>query len=184
MTNPITYQPREGSKPAHVIAVLQGMAPGSSLTVAELSELCNTAPKNVSPNMEIAVKNGLLNVIDNAQGLKAYTLGDGTPPAAGADKRAVGRRPGSTVKQKARTQASAKTTEPVDADDDDLTIAVWDDGDVVVGGITPNEDGTSVTFTRGQINRIFSALTRPHTTLAAANHWPLLNAPDHTAGAS
>lgn len=174
-----TYEPREGSKPAQVIAHLQAGKKGDSITTAEISALCHTEAKNVAPNMAAAVKHGLLKVVDNAQGLKAYALGDGTPPAAGTAKRPAGRRPGSKVKQqKARAPAQPKAAEP-DDQAGDLSIAIWHDGDVVVSGMGVNEDGESVTFTRAQINRLFSTLTRPHTALATANHWPLLGVDKH-----
>ena len=177
-----SYVPREGSKPALVIATLQGMPQGASLTTAEISALCETDAKNVAPNMAAAVKNGLLLVIDNAEQKKAYTLGDGTPAAqaANAAKRPVGRRPGTSVQQQPR-KARNSSTAPLDSAapaSPALQIAIWNDGDVVVSGMGVNEDGESVTFSRAQLEQLMGTITRPHMLPPnGANHWPLLSAP-------
>jgi hypothetical protein len=50
---------------------------------------------------------------------------------------------------------------PPQPTDGKLTIGSWSDGDVIVQGGTPNEDG-SVTYTRSQILQLLQFVTAPH----------------------
>jgi hypothetical protein len=50
---------------------------------------------------------------------------------------------------------------PPQPTDGKLTIGSWSDGDVIVQGGTPNEDG-SVTYTRDQVLQLIRFVTAPH----------------------
>jgi len=159
------YTPRPGSMAEKVITHLN--AGGSAqLSPADMVKLFKIAPSSTFNVLKGPRKFGMLVLHKN--GKKAlYTL-PGVEPlwrdvAKDSAATAVAKaRKVKAPKKKAPSHASRKKVqaEPVEPERPAAIASLWDDGDVVLAGITINTDASSVTLTDLQARQVHRFLER------------------------
>ena len=156
------YTPRPDSLPARVIDELTDGNSGG-LSCADIQQKFGVPSRNVRPTLAAAVKHGAL-VMGKVEGLVVYMLPDGANQAA-ADSA-----PPTTAPRKARRgqagrdranatrRVRAQVVEPPPAPGP--VACLWDDGDIVLHGLTPNADGSTATITQEHARRLHGFLHR------------------------
>lgn len=165
MTKP--YTPRPGSLAEKVLAFLQtGEAP--QISTADMVTLFNAAPSSTNNLLKAPRKFGL--VVLHKNGKQAlYTL-PGVAPVwndatqAAAPSAAPKARKVKAPKKKAAPQGTRKKRQaaaaPAEPERPAAIASLWDDGDVVLAGITINNDAASVTLSDLQARQVHRFLER------------------------
>lgn len=156
------YYPAPGSLAEKAIAHLEEH--GGQLTPNELANLFGEPPKNVMNMLRLAVKYKLLQHHQGGRGRSAYAMpgwqfsfddAQPTTPAPAAtkrkDKKAATTRKPREARASTRPEPSAAAT-PI--------ASLWDDGDLVLSGVSVNEDNASVTLTDDQARQVHRFMER------------------------
>lgn len=163
MTTP--YTPRPGSLAEKVITHLNSGG-SAQISPADMVKLFNVAANSTSNLMKAPLKFGIVELHKNGR-KTLYTLPgieplwDDATGAASADA-APKTRKVKAPKKKAPPHASRKKVqaEPVEPEQPAAIASLWDDGDVVLAGITINNDAASVTLTDLQARQVHRFLER------------------------
>lgn len=163
MTTP--YTPRPGSLAEKVMDYLQ-TGEAAQISPAQMVELFQVKQSSTSNLLKAPRKFGVLALHKNGR-QALYTLPGVAPVWGDADdvaatSSAPKARKVKTPKNKARPQGLRKKSEPVAAEPERPTAiaALWDDGDVVLAGITINTDAQSVTLSDLQARQVHRFLER------------------------
>ena len=155
------YTPKAGSLADQVVQLLRGQ--GGSMTFPAIAEAASVPRTNVEPCLRAAIKHGTLRRVAPGE----VSLGDDSAPASDTQP-TTGKRPrrpaGNTGRpRKARAAAPEAAATPAPGPDSGPAgpvACLWDDGDLVLHGLTPNNDGATATITDGHARRLHAFLDR------------------------
>jgi hypothetical protein len=172
-----TYTPRPGSFGARLLEHLT--ATGGTMTMLEMSQGFGEPRNNIDGLITGVIKNGLIvDCGERENGKRAYGLPGAAPntvaPAPGAALTLGASSSGASLRidkpkntrqvaeKKDSFHALPKKAEAVPAAPDAPTAiaSLWDDGEVVLAGITVNLDQDSVTLTDLQARQVHRFLER------------------------
>lgn len=147
------YTPRPGSLTERVLNALPRL--GGSMTAQQIAEEFSTKSNAIFNLLAPAVKAGMLAKATNEEGRTVYSL----PDLGTAESFAPKARKATKKKQRVPT-AEAATAQP-EADEAPPPIAaLFDDGDIALYGVIPNEDGSGCTLSEVQARRVHRFLER------------------------
>lgn len=156
------YTPAPDSLAARVIKHLTNN--GGTLTPNEIIATLDARRGSVSNLLKPAVQAGALQLYSGGKGKTAYHLvgtvptfdGATTTPSPAPTKRKAKKRPASAP----RTARKAREAAPEAAAVPAPIASLWDDGDLVLQGITVNTDFSSVTLTDLQARQVHRFMER------------------------
>ena len=149
------YIPRPGSVPDIVIRHLREH--GGTMHYADAAVHCAKPRNNIEPSLRAAIQHGALVLVAPA----TVQLAEGAPPAAAAPTTAPRKaRRGQAGRDRANSarRVRAQVVEPPPAPGP--VACLWDDGDIVLHGLTPNADGSTATITQEHARRLHGFLHR------------------------
>lgn len=159
-----SYTPRPGSLAEKVITHLNSGG-SAQISPADMVKLFNVAANSTSNLMKAPLKFGIVELHKNGR-QTLYTLPGiepmwGLPTLAVAGKAAAKTRKVKAPKKKAPQDSRKKVqAEPVEPERPAAIASLWDDGEVVLAGITINLDQDSVTLTDIQARQVHRFLER------------------------
>ncbi len=156
------YTPAPDSLAARVINKLT--VTGGTLTPTQIAEQFAVKRDSVSNVLKAAVQAGALQHYSGGRGKTVYHLvgtvpafdGATTTPSPAPKKRKAKKKPASAP----RTARKAREAAPEAAAVPAPIASLWDDGDLVLQGITVNTDGSSVTLTDLQARQVHRFMER------------------------
>lgn len=160
------YAPKPGSLADQVVQLLHKR--GTSMTFSAIAEAASVPRTNVEPCLRAAIAHGTLVRVQPGE----VRLGDGTTATSGVwptTEAAPAKRPRKSGTRRKTTRAKAALPEddnqaaPAAAPDvgpPGPVACLWDDGDIVLHGLTANADGATATITDGHARRLHAFLDR------------------------